>query len=52
MLLALMKKYADTPMDFVDACMVVMTEAKRDCHLITATQTFIYIGDLRDRRYH
>jgi len=23
-----MKKYADTPMDFVDACLVAMTEEK------------------------
>ena len=38
--LALMKKYEDTPMDFVDACMVVMTEAKRDCRLITVDSDF------------
>jgi predicted nucleic acid-binding protein len=38
--LALMQKYADTPMDFVDACLVVMTEAKRDCQLITIDSDF------------
>ena len=38
--LSLMKKYADTPMDFVDACLVVMTEAKRDCRLITLDSDF------------
>jgi predicted nucleic acid-binding protein len=38
--LTLMKKYADTPMDFVDACLVVMTEAKRDCRLLTLDSDF------------
>jgi predicted nucleic acid-binding protein len=38
--LSLMKKYADTPMDFVDACLVVMTEAKRDCRLLTLDSDF------------
>jgi len=38
--LALMKKYADTPMDFVDACLVAMTEARRDCRLITIDADF------------
>jgi predicted nucleic acid-binding protein len=38
--LALMKKYADTPMDFVDACLVCMTEAKRDCKLLTLDSDF------------
>ena len=36
----LMKKYADTPMDFVDACLVSMTEAKRDCRLMTVDSDF------------
>lgn len=39
--LALMKKYADTPMDFVDACLVTMTEARRDCRLITVDSDFL-----------
>lgn len=39
--LTLMKKYADTPMDFVDACLVSMTEAKRDCRLITVDFDFL-----------
>jgi predicted nucleic acid-binding protein len=38
--LSLMKKYADTPMDFVDACLVAMTEEKRDCQLITLDTDF------------
>jgi predicted nucleic acid-binding protein len=38
--LALMKKYSDTPMDFVDACLVAMTETKRDCRLITLDSDF------------
>lgn len=38
--LSLMKKYSDTPMDFVDACLVSMTEAKRDCQLITIDSDF------------
>jgi uncharacterized protein len=38
--ITLMNKYHDTPMDFVDACMVVMAEAKRDCQLITIDSDF------------
>jgi len=38
--LSLMKKYADTPMDFVDACLVSMTEQKRDCRLLTLDSDF------------
>lgn len=38
--LSLMKKYADTPMDFVDSCLVTMTEAKRDCRLLTLDSDF------------
>jgi predicted nucleic acid-binding protein len=38
--LSLMKKYADTPMDFVDACLVAMTEEKRDCKLFTLDSDF------------
>ena len=38
--LLLMKKYADTPMDFVDACLVAMTEEKRDCKLLTLDSDF------------
>ena len=36
----LMKKYADTPMDFVDACLVAMTEEKRECRLLTLDSDF------------
>lgn len=38
--MALMRKYADTPMDFVDACLVAMTESKRDCQLLTIDSDF------------
>ena len=38
--LSLMKKYADTPMDFVDACLVVMTEERRNCKLLTLDSDF------------
>lgn len=38
--LTLMQKYADTPMDFVDACLVTMTETKRDCRLLTLDSDF------------
>jgi len=38
--MSLMTKYHDTPMDFDDACMVVMTEAKKDCQLITIDSDF------------
>jgi predicted nucleic acid-binding protein len=38
--LSLMKKYADTPMNFVDACLVAMTEEKRDCKLLTLDSDF------------
>jgi uncharacterized protein len=38
--LSLMKKYADTPMDFVDACLVAMAEEKRDCKLLTLDSDF------------
>ncbi len=39
-ILWLMKKYADTPMDFVDACLVVMSEKRRDCKLLTLDSDF------------
>ena len=38
--LSLMKKHADTPMDFVDACLVAMTEEKRSCRLLTLDSDF------------
>jgi predicted nucleic acid-binding protein len=31
----LMKKYADRPMDFADACLVAMTEQVSDCLVVT-----------------
>lgn len=38
--LSLMNRYADTPMDFADACLVAMTEEKRDCKLLTLDSDF------------
>ena len=38
--LSLMEKYADAPMDFVDACLVAMTEEKRECKLLTLDSDF------------
>jgi len=32
--LALMEKYSDLPMDFADACLVVMTERFSDCQVV------------------
>jgi predicted nucleic acid-binding protein len=31
----LMKKYADHPMDFADACLVYMSEQTKDCRIVT-----------------
>ena len=31
----LMKKYADHPMDFADACLVYMSEQTKDCKIVT-----------------
>ena len=33
--LSLLKKYADRQMDLADACIVRMTELKRDCQVVT-----------------
>jgi hypothetical protein len=30
-----MKKYADHPMDFADACLVYMSEQTKDCKIVT-----------------
>lgn len=38
--LSLMQKYAHTPMDFVDACLVAMMEHKRNCRLLTVDSDF------------
>lgn len=37
--LALLKKYADLKMDLADACIVRMTELKRDCQVVTLDRT-------------
>jgi len=34
-LAALVKKYADCPMDFADACLVCMSEQTADCRIVT-----------------
>jgi predicted nucleic acid-binding protein len=31
----LIKKYADRPMDFADACLVYMSEQTKDCRIVT-----------------
>jgi predicted nucleic acid-binding protein len=31
----LIKKYADCPMDFADACLVYMSEQTKDCRIVT-----------------
>ena len=31
----LVKKYADQPMDFADACLVYMSEQTKDCRIVT-----------------
>jgi predicted nucleic acid-binding protein len=31
----LLKKYADRPMDFADACLVYMSEQTKDCRIVT-----------------
>ena len=31
----LLKKYADRPMDFADACLVYMSERTKDCRIVT-----------------
>jgi predicted nucleic acid-binding protein len=49
--LSLMKKYADTPMDFVDACLVTMTEAKRDSRLLTLDSDFRITAGLSGRPF-
>lgn len=39
-ILALMDKYKDVPMDFADACIVVMSEEERDCLVVTTDGDF------------
>lgn len=39
-ILTLMEKYADRPMDFTDACLVVMSEEQRDATVITLDADF------------
>lgn len=39
--LRLLRKYADTPMSFADACMVRMSEIHRDASLLTLDQDFV-----------
>ena len=37
---ALMEKYADQPMDLADGCLVAMSEAERDCLIVTTDGDF------------
>lgn len=39
--LRLLRKYADTPMSFADACLVRMTEMQRDARVFTLDQDFV-----------
>lgn len=39
--LRLLRKYADTPMSFADACLVRMSEIHRDTSLLTLDQDFV-----------
>src|SRR5690242_3121562 len=43
----LMRKYQDQPMDFADACLVIMAEQIRDCLVLTLDH-----GDFRTYRRH
>jgi predicted nucleic acid-binding protein len=43
----LMRKYTDQPMDFADACLVVMSEQARNCAVLT-----LDAGDFRIYRRH
>jgi hypothetical protein len=38
--LALMEKYSDVPMDFADACIVVMSEEEKDALVVTTDADF------------
>lgn len=38
--LRLLRKYADTPMSFADACLVRMSELHRDCRVLTLDRDF------------
>jgi predicted nucleic acid-binding protein len=38
----LMDKYADRPMDFADACLVVMSEVQKDVLVITTDSDFVF----------
>ncbi|OGA64741.1 MAG: hypothetical protein A3G83_05385 [Betaproteobacteria bacterium RIFCSPLOWO2_12_FULL_68_20] len=38
--LRLLRKYADTPMSFADACLVRMTELHRESHVLTLDRDF------------
>ena len=37
---ALMRRYADVPMDLADACLVRMSELHRDCRVLTTDSDF------------
>ncbi len=39
--LRLLRKYADTPMDFADACLVRMSELRRESRVLTLDRDFL-----------
>ena len=45
----LMRKYEDQPMDFADACLVVMTEQVRNCAVLTLDDADFRIYRRHDR---
>ncbi len=47
----LMEKYADQPMDFADACIVVMTEQVKDCLLVTLDRKDFAVYRRHDREF-
>jgi uncharacterized protein len=45
----LVKKYADHPMDFADACLVCMSEQTRDCRIVTIDRSDFTVYRRHDR---
>jgi uncharacterized protein len=45
----LMKKYADRPMDFADACLVYMSEQTKDCRIVTIDRADFTVYRRHDR---
>jgi uncharacterized protein len=47
--LRLMRKYADLPMDFADACLVVMSERVKNCTVVTLDRRDFSVYRRRER---